>query len=139
MNRIRADLPSPPVHNGIFDTNPLNLIPDFGVDDQQRPGEPLASPMYLSQWADVLNSYTDEVWGDLLPVVKQVKQEQSVDHLGIQSQGSSQSLQPNPHADERHPHAKRVSKQITPSLHLLNEMTTIVCRSICSTSWSLSK
>jgi hypothetical protein len=77
VKKIRADLPVPPVHNHISETNPLNLIPDFG--DRQASlspyDDPIASQISISQWSDVLNRYTDDVWGDLLPVVEKIKQQ----------------------------------------------------------------
>jgi hypothetical protein len=34
VDRIRADLPATPIHNSVSETNPLNLIPDFGSIDR---------------------------------------------------------------------------------------------------------
>jgi hypothetical protein len=77
-DRIRNALPAPPVHNFVSETSTSNLYPDFGInhphiaipnDDQ------FASQLSVSQWSTVLNGYTDEIWGDLLPVVNNIKKQ----------------------------------------------------------------
>ena len=42
--------------------NRLELIPDFAVDD-------------LDPWNDILGRYHDEVWGDMLPLVQEAREE----------------------------------------------------------------
>lgn len=74
----------------------LNFIPDFVRPDQDRDHShassnrekseetystlglshsPEASRVWVEQWEDVLSRYTDEVWGDLLPLVGKAKKE----------------------------------------------------------------
>lgn len=47
-----------------------DLLRHFGVTD---PAE--ARTMWVDQWQSVLSDYTDEVWGDLGPLVQEAKQE----------------------------------------------------------------
>jgi hypothetical protein len=77
VKKIRADLPEEPVHNPVSETNPLNLIPNFRDLQATTPQQDdlFASPISISHWGDVLNRYTDDVWGDLLPVVEKVKKQ----------------------------------------------------------------
>jgi hypothetical protein len=42
----------------------------FGVSDPEE-----AKKLWTEQWSDVLNRYTDEVWGDLGPLIKQARAE----------------------------------------------------------------
>ncbi|KAG9233322.1 hypothetical protein BJ875DRAFT_49945 [Amylocarpus encephaloides] len=67
-------------HTTIPQDDPLHLVPpfevgridqDLGVEDQVAH----AREAHLEQWRGVLESYTDEVWGDLLPLVKQAREE----------------------------------------------------------------
>jgi hypothetical protein len=78
-DRIRTALPSPPVHNPVSEPNALNLFPDFGISHHPHIGttqdDHFASQISISQWSNVLNGYTDEVWGDLLPVVQKIKKQ----------------------------------------------------------------
>jgi len=63
--------PMPPDH-------PLNLIPPSittAESGTMPPGERLE--LWTEQWEDVLNSYQDDVWGDILPLVKEARQEVS--------------------------------------------------------------
>lgn len=53
-------------HNGITADNPLNLVPLSGDYDQQQ---------WFQEWDGVLNRYADEVWGGLLPLVKEARQD----------------------------------------------------------------
>lgn len=62
-------LPSPENHSSMPAEHSLNLIP---ISDPQF----LTSPgVWREQWTDVLNRYTDEVWGGLLPIVKEARAE----------------------------------------------------------------
>lgn len=93
---IKASLPPPPVHQRISPDNPLNLRPEFAQptatnsashQDIQGVASTLESRdesyMYfatqserehwVSEWDDVLNGYTDEVWGQMLPAVKEAR------------------------------------------------------------------
>jgi hypothetical protein len=83
---IRSALPSPPQHGTVAADNAMNLIPSFEtfVGDgklehgQKSPGLLASTPdreRWFAEWNDVLNGYTDEVWGNLLPVVKDARQE----------------------------------------------------------------
>ncbi len=76
--------------------NMLNFIPDFvrsdpdggytqGHHDSWKAEQtrstlglahsPEAAHVWLEQWQDVLRKYTDEVWGDLTPLVRQAREE----------------------------------------------------------------
>lgn len=69
LREITKDiLPPPERHTGISSTNPMNLLPDFQ-------GQEGAREQYLEEWDDVLNRYADEVWGGLLPLVKEARKE----------------------------------------------------------------
>jgi hypothetical protein len=64
----------PPVdmHGAIDPNNPLNLAPSFSDVN----GQPLLeSESWREQWDGVLNRYADEVWGNLLPLVREARQE----------------------------------------------------------------
>lgn len=97
VQRYKSQLPAPPKHCVPSPTNPLNLIPDFasretnGVDGATMPisavaqsGEgsytyhvtqPQSTQDYLEPWMEVLTEYQDEVWGDMLPLVQQARDE----------------------------------------------------------------
>ncbi len=87
---LRAKLPAAPKHNAPSPSNPLNLIPDQAWFDSEILGSlanfdtgkenhnmgfelDAASTEYYSGWEGVLSRYTDEVWGDLLPIVKEAR------------------------------------------------------------------
>ena len=95
-DRIKESLPPPPVHQRVSPDNPLNLKPEFTQPTatnsafyEDIPGMTSTlgsrdeSYMYfvtqserehwVSEWDDVLNSYTDEVWGQMLPAVKEAR------------------------------------------------------------------
>jgi hypothetical protein len=73
--------------------HPLSLVPEpfknletsvwlpdeYGRDSFYQFGEVLpqgeAGARWVEQWESVLNRYNDEVWGDLLPLVQEAKQE----------------------------------------------------------------
>lgn len=46
--------------------HPLNLIPNLGVERRAQ---------WIEQWESVLTRYADEVWGGLLPLVKEARKE----------------------------------------------------------------
>ncbi|KAF2459883.1 hypothetical protein BDY21DRAFT_336744 [Lineolata rhizophorae] len=73
-DRMRAPLPPPPVHQQMSPENPLNLRPNFDQQDLHI-SSPSPSGSWISDWEDVLCRYTDEVWGDMLPVVKQAREQ----------------------------------------------------------------
>lgn len=56
--------PNSELHTGIAAENPLNLIPMS--DEYDRQG-------WFEQWNGVLNRYADEVWGGLLPLIKEAR------------------------------------------------------------------
>ncbi|KAK0654441.1 hypothetical protein DIS24_g5233 [Lasiodiplodia hormozganensis] len=92
VDKIKSTLPAPPQHNRVSPENPLNLRPEFASLSASNPqleeeirelSRTLGSgdegvmafnkaqqQHWLTEWDDVLNSYTDEVWGEMLPVVK---------------------------------------------------------------------
>jgi hypothetical protein len=53
-------------HTGIAAENPLNLVPISDEYDKQE---------WFEQWEDVLSRYADEVWGGLLPLIKEARNE----------------------------------------------------------------
>lgn len=64
----------PPIeaHRTIDSDHLLNLAPNF---DGAYGQPPEGSDEWREQWDGVLNRYTDEVWGGLLPLVKDARQE----------------------------------------------------------------
>ncbi|KAL2058696.1 hypothetical protein ABVK25_001426 [Lepraria finkii] len=69
--------------------NPLDLMPDFNWswDSKQASnafqnptsyeGQCFSDPMFgdIQPWVDILNRYHDEVWGDMLPLVQEAREE----------------------------------------------------------------
>lgn len=86
---IKDDLPAPPIHQPIAADNPRNLVANFeallaGNENGMNSATYATSNMvhfhtkedqqqWYSQWSGVLNQYTDEVWGDMLPIVREEK------------------------------------------------------------------
>ena len=71
LDRIKAELPSMPIHRSPSPTSCWNLLPDF---DSQ--GIPLIqTDMDVGPWLDVLINYQDNVWGELLPLVEEAHEE----------------------------------------------------------------
>jgi len=71
LREMTKDILPPPEEHSITSIpteHPLNLIP---MSDSQL----LTSPDWREQWESVLNRYTDEVWGGLLPIVKEARVE----------------------------------------------------------------
>jgi hypothetical protein len=62
-------LPPLEPHLGVSAEHPLNLNPNLKGETME------AREHWREQWEGVLTSYTDEVWGGLLPLVKQARQE----------------------------------------------------------------
>lgn len=93
ISQLRNSLPQPPVHRQMPESHPLSLIPrsdqenhaieqniqgilDGTFTDQQvstGSATNVEGDEWLSNWIGVLNSYTDEVWGDMLPVVQETR------------------------------------------------------------------
>jgi len=78
---LRQDLPRPPEHGQVAGDHPLNLIPDLSILDvdasEGLDAETLEMQrrQMVEQWAEVLDSYTDSVWGDLLPTVQEAREQ----------------------------------------------------------------
>lgn len=83
VNHIRSNLPQASTHRPMPTDHPLNLQPakrmwaeieDLATSIENGSDSYFASAglreHWLSEWNDVLNSYTDEVWGELLPAVQ---------------------------------------------------------------------
>lgn len=93
LSQLRAltkDLfPPTEVHGPINPDNPLNLAPNFeGAYGQP----PMGSNDWREQWEGVLNRYTDEVWGGLLPIVKEARKEVAELRNDISSTGQPKAL-----------------------------------------------
>ena len=113
VQRYKLQLPDPPKHGVPSPANPLNLIPDFasqrmtdvdgvsislsGTPQSHEASymnnviQPQSTPDFLDTWMDVLTGYQDEVWGDMLPLVQQAREEIK----GAQS-GANGALQDHP-------------------------------------------
>ncbi|MCJ1378359.1 hypothetical protein MMC17_001457 [Xylographa soralifera] len=96
FSRIGNGLTAPPVHHSPSPTNPLNFLPDFdfGYSFVNKDlmitvsAEPMTiengisskssadpSSANFEPWLDVLTRYQDDVWGDMLPLVKEARAE----------------------------------------------------------------
>ena len=83
VEKIRGDLPSAPVHLGVPLASPTNLLPNFELlsfDELDHGGMDMLQStakreQLLDEWSSVLRSYTDDVWGDLLPTIHEVREE----------------------------------------------------------------
>ena len=69
----------PPVpHASISIDDPLNLVPNLDVQGRAQ---------WIEQWEGVLTRYSDEVWGGLLPLVREARQEidevQAMDPISV--------------------------------------------------------
>ena len=87
----KAKLGSQPVEQQLYDSadpvvpmNPLDLIPDFNTSwspvahsSSSYEGNSSSDPAFgdLQPWTNILNRYHDEVWGDMLPLVKEAREE----------------------------------------------------------------
>ncbi|KAF2674441.1 hypothetical protein BT63DRAFT_10275 [Microthyrium microscopicum] len=60
-------LAPPPTHGKVGAHSNINLLPDFsGASPEQREA-------WFRDWDNVLNGYTDQVWGDILPTVQEAR------------------------------------------------------------------
>lgn len=88
VDYMRSNLPPAPKHKAMPFDHPLNLRPtqqkrvdiqDLAESLENGLDGYFASPelreRWFSEWNDVLNSYTDEVWGELLPDVRTARTE----------------------------------------------------------------
>ncbi|RDL38436.1 uncharacterized protein BP5553_02776 [Venustampulla echinocandica] len=75
MNEIFPPEPSQQ-HVEISADHPLNLAPALEMSGLETQDEALqAREHWREQWEGVLTRYTDEVWGELLPLVKEARKE----------------------------------------------------------------
>jgi hypothetical protein len=86
VDKIRSDLAPPPVHRPVPMDGPMNLLPDFNLVSSHdgMEADPIDMDLLqsattrdqlLNEWSSVLRSYTDDVWGDLLPTIHEVREE----------------------------------------------------------------
>jgi hypothetical protein len=78
VEKIRSDLPGAPVHRGVPVDSPMNLLPSLEPRSTYNMDDVLQSTrrdQLLEEWSGVLRSYTDEVWGEMLPAVREVREE----------------------------------------------------------------
>ncbi|MCJ1236056.1 hypothetical protein MMC14_004033 [Varicellaria rhodocarpa] len=97
LHRIKSNLPPPPTFKSASPMNPLNLNPDFtsGHENPARDSMKIRSTtsanwnddyaymtakepigiQELEPWLDVLTNYQDAVWGDVAPLVKEIREE----------------------------------------------------------------
>ena len=87
----KAKLGSQPVEQPLYNSadplapgKPMDLIPDFNNSRSQMPHSSsryernsFPDPAFsdIQPWTDILNRYHDEVWGDMLPLVKEAREE----------------------------------------------------------------
>jgi hypothetical protein len=82
-------LPPPEPHKAASPSNALNLVPHVEDADFINVHSQAAVDAWRDQWEGVLTRYADEVWGGLLPLVKEARKEVE----GMQS-GEEQTVQP---------------------------------------------
>jgi hypothetical protein len=82
-------LPPPETHIAISPDHPLNLVPQVEETTFIHGQSQTSVEAWREQWQDVLTRYTDEVWGGLLPLVREARKEVE----GFQS-GESPTMQP---------------------------------------------
>jgi hypothetical protein len=94
LRMVAQDLSSIANPNNEFTLdNPHNLqMPPDSVTQTYMMGHSTSSAQqnWLQQWEGVLTKYTDEVWGSLLPLVKEARKE--VENPSEMSNGSSRAL-----------------------------------------------
>ncbi|RDI89304.1 hypothetical protein Vi05172_g436 [Venturia inaequalis] len=93
ITAMKSGLPPPPTHKDVPKNHPLNLRPLSGAEkeslsqDTEDYSQHLSTLVegraeisteeiredWLADWEDVLGSYSDQVWGDMLPTVKAAK------------------------------------------------------------------
>jgi len=66
IQAMTRHLPPPELHAGMSIDDPLNLLPNMNFEGRA---------LWIEQWECVLTRYTDEVWGGLLPLVREARQE----------------------------------------------------------------
>ena len=98
----QAGLPRPVSHSDAV-ANHLHLIPRSGVDpiilEEMAATMPqvddYAQELDLQPWLQILDSYHDEVWGDMLPLVRQVREElrQSDNKQKVEDKPATRRLQ----------------------------------------------
>ncbi|KAI9746066.1 MAG: hypothetical protein M1818_000747 [Claussenomyces sp. TS43310] len=71
QERLRVDFPPTGVQQGPDVNHPLNLMPQMELPGLEARDE------WVAQWRNVLTRYSDEVWGDLLPLVHDAQEEVS--------------------------------------------------------------
>jgi hypothetical protein len=70
LREITKDIfPPPERHIGVSSDNPMNLLPDLSNESM------IAKEHWKEQWERVLTGYADEVWGGLLPLIKEARTE----------------------------------------------------------------
>jgi hypothetical protein len=102
ISTFRASLPQPPIHRPTDPNHPLSLRPRSdeenkvieeniqGILDGTFTERELQGDEWLDSWLNVLNGYTDEVWGDMLAVVRETKQQlEEVKKGGTQVDGKA--------------------------------------------------
>jgi hypothetical protein len=81
ISQIRAmtqHLKVPEAHSACGIENPLNLIPNLDAEGRVQ---------WIEQWEGVLTRYADEVWGGLLPLIKEARKEiEEIQHDGTVSE-----------------------------------------------------
>lgn len=95
VTAMKSDLPPPPTHKDVPKNHPLNLRPLSDAEKESLPQdiqnylEVRSAAMeslariptgeerddWLADWEDVLSDYSNQVWGDMLPIVKAAKSE----------------------------------------------------------------
>ena len=95
---------APELHASMSPEHPLNMVPAFAQADEKNNGLHIhaelsvslgsqhvtiaAREIWMAQWNGVLTRYTDEVWGGLLPLVKEARRE--VEDLRSDPSGTDQ-------------------------------------------------
>lgn len=79
LSKLRAMtkdiLPPPEPHQAIAPSNQLNLVPHTDDTDFINASSQAAVDVWRDQWEGVLTRYADEVWGGLLPLVREARKE----------------------------------------------------------------
>ncbi|KAF2198434.1 hypothetical protein GQ43DRAFT_157774 [Delitschia confertaspora ATCC 74209] len=89
--RIRSSLPAAPTHQAVSRENLLNLIPgvmDYLDNASPERLEELLSTLNVSGWEEVLDNYTDDVWGESLRSVTKLVEE----HQAQQEKGNADRI-----------------------------------------------
>jgi hypothetical protein len=80
--------PAPEPHSAVDPDHPLNLIPSARFGQEVQPSTLEETQEWREQWNGVLTRYADEVWGRLLPLVKEARQE--VEDMKHNGEGNEQ-------------------------------------------------